>query len=408
MRWSWGFTRAVLAVGSSSGEVTVADAEQRKQLRNIRAHTQRVGVLAWHSQTLATGSGDSAVRLFDFRREVPHVCTLAAHTAEVCGLSWAPDGRTLATGSADARVCLWDVRSLQRPWRVLRAHTSAVKALAWSATENGVLASGGGAGDGRILLWDTQRNRVLAETHTGSQVCTLVFAPHEEELLSTHGYPCMPSCVWDTKDACENVHASVLGSIRSGTFTAGKESDSSGIHTHSYSAHAHSQSSSLFSSEHSSSSSSSSSLLSSSSYSPLSLPLITQLGSHKGRVLHSALSPQGDVLLTGGSDECVCVWHLFRTAAELTREKERNTAYIAYTAYSAHTAYSTHTHAHTADFVSAEKERPSLSLSSLSSLPPLSSSLLNKELNEMHKGQEKHSVFGLATHGRDDFFTAVR
>ena len=40
---------------------------------------------------------------------------LTGHTSAVASVAFAPDGHTLATGSADGTVRLWDVRDLARP-----------------------------------------------------------------------------------------------------------------------------------------------------------------------------------------------------------------------------------------------------------------------------------------------------
>ena len=59
--------------------------------------------------TLATGSGDRTVRLWDLaaRRQIGN--PLTGHAGVVFSVAFSPDGTTLATGSEDHTVRLWDV-----------------------------------------------------------------------------------------------------------------------------------------------------------------------------------------------------------------------------------------------------------------------------------------------------------
>lgn len=128
--------------------------------------------------------------------------------AEVCGLAWSPDGTTLASGGNDNLLCVWDARGSARgnrgygsPHRTtarhaIREHCAAVKALAWCPFRRNVLASGGGTVDQTIKCWNTATGACIHSVHTGSQVCSLLWSPHERELLSSHGSPGHQLCLW--------------------------------------------------------------------------------------------------------------------------------------------------------------------------------------------------------------------
>src|SRR5262249_44631303 len=63
--------------------------------------------IAPDGKTLATGSTDRAVRLWDLENGQPRT-TLRGHTDTVFSVLFSPDGKTLATGSWDDTVRLWD------------------------------------------------------------------------------------------------------------------------------------------------------------------------------------------------------------------------------------------------------------------------------------------------------------
>jgi len=114
----------------------------------------------------------------------------------VCGLAWAQDGGTLASGGNDNTLCLWDPRALAEPGAkrtvapraVLSQHQAAVKALAWCPWQRGLLATAGGTADRSIKTWNTASGALLSSTDTGSQVCALLWSPHDREILSAHGF----------------------------------------------------------------------------------------------------------------------------------------------------------------------------------------------------------------------------
>jgi cell division cycle protein 20 (cofactor of APC complex) len=139
----------------------------------------------------------------DVRVAEHRVGTLKGHAQEVCGLRWSPWGTQLASGGNDNLLNVWDDRYLSsqhtttdQPLFRLDAHQAAVKAIAWCPWQENTLASGGGTADRTIRFWNTQTGACLNTVDTKSQVCSLVWSPHEKELLSSHGFSQNQLTVW--------------------------------------------------------------------------------------------------------------------------------------------------------------------------------------------------------------------
>ncbi|MEU4767579.1 serine/threonine-protein kinase [Actinosynnema sp. NPDC023794] len=132
-------------------------------------------------QTLATGGGDRAIRLWDVRRRLQR----AVFTAQEHGLTdvaFSPDGQVLASCADldesgqrhDTVVRLWDVATRQ-PRAALAEHTSGVGGVAFSP--DGALLASAGA-DNTIRLWDVaggaQRAVLAGRT---SRYARIAFSP---------------------------------------------------------------------------------------------------------------------------------------------------------------------------------------------------------------------------------------
>ncbi|RHY16050.1 hypothetical protein DYB25_002946 [Aphanomyces astaci] len=198
---SWIQDGHTLAIGTSDATIQLWDAHAARHLRTLRGHSLRVGALSWNQHVLSSGSRDTTIKHHDVRIQQPLVATLNGHDQEVCGLAWSPDGTKLASGGNDNMLCIWNhpsgSSSSARPVHKLHHHVAAVKALAWCPWERHVLASGGGTADRTIKLWNVQTGSLLQSVDTGSQVCALLWAASDKELLSSHGYAQNELCLWE-------------------------------------------------------------------------------------------------------------------------------------------------------------------------------------------------------------------
>ena len=171
-----------LASGSGDDTIKLWDARSGEILRTLEGHTSGVRSVAFAPDgiTLASGSRDSTIELWDVRSGAL-LHTLAGHKERVFSVAFAPDGNTLASASIDDTIKLWDARS-GALLRTLEGHTSAVHSVAF-APDGSTLASG--SWDNAIKLWDARSGKLLRtlEGHT-SDVYSVAFAPDGNTLAS--------------------------------------------------------------------------------------------------------------------------------------------------------------------------------------------------------------------------------
>lgn len=121
----------------------------------IPGHTEAVLHVQFsgNGQSLATGSGDTTVRIWDVNTETPKY-TLKGHKDWVLALAWSPNGRLVASGGKDNEVRLWDYATGKLVGKPLKAHTKWITALAWEPLHKNVkctrLASSSKDGDIRV------------------------------------------------------------------------------------------------------------------------------------------------------------------------------------------------------------------------------------------------------------------
>ena len=124
------------SVEAASSMISALEAAQRSGARAIlHGHTDQVTAVAYSpdGRTLATGSWDSTVRLWDVATHTQLGEPLLGHRDTVNSVAFSPDGRTLATGSDDKTVLLWDVATRKRRGEALRGPKGgAINSVAFS------------------------------------------------------------------------------------------------------------------------------------------------------------------------------------------------------------------------------------------------------------------------------------
>ncbi|XP_068178304.1 cell division cycle protein 20 homolog [Antennarius striatus] len=182
-----------IAVGTSNRDIQLWDVEREKRLRTMTGHRARVTCLSWNNHVLSSGSKSGRIKHHDVRVADHHICTVAGHSQDVCGLQWSPNGQYLSSSSKDGVVKVWSrvqegsISNVQKPVHSWSHHQGAVKAVAWCPWQTNILASGGGTNGCCIQFWNMYNGACVKSLDTQSQISSVMFAPNYRELVSAHG-----------------------------------------------------------------------------------------------------------------------------------------------------------------------------------------------------------------------------
>ncbi len=175
-----------LASGSRDSTIRLWDVETGKELR-IFHHHPRVNSVSFSSdgKTFASGSDANTIKLWNVKSE-EELRTLTGHSGVVMSVSIYSDGKTLASGSGDGTIKLWDVES-GKELRTLNGHSAYVNSVSFSS-DGKTLASS--SGDKKIKLWDVS---------TGKELCSLIAIAETEWTVTT------PEGRFDTNKDLDNI-----------------------------------------------------------------------------------------------------------------------------------------------------------------------------------------------------------
>lgn len=303
-----------------------------------------LNLLAWSSQNILAVALGPAIYLWNAADgSIDMLCDLAeedgAEEDYVCSVDWTTDGKYLAVGTAGpggegGQTQIWDVEQ-QKKLRSMDGHSARVSSLAWN---NHMLTSGGR--DSAIINHDVRvQNHAIAHMvgHT-QEVCGLKWSPDGEKLASggndnlvniwspNAGGEICPTFTLTEHQAAVKALAwcpHEQHTLATGGGTADRTirfwDTQRGICRNSIDTK--SQVCSLVWSPHEKE------LISSHGYSQNQLCLwsypsmckMAELTGHTARVLHMAVSPDGETVVSGAADETLRFWKAFAPPEKKSR-----------------------------------------------------------------------------------------
>ncbi len=180
------------AIAVSPDDATVATTGHSIKLWDIATGQEKTPALKGHGgsvesvafspdgTTLATGSWDSTVKLWDVatRRER---MTLEGHTASVQSVAFSPDGKRLASIGFTPELILWDIASGKR-LRTWAGRQDLGQRVCFSPDGRWVAAETLGRTEGRDLgIWDVATGMQI--TQVGAGAGSYMFAPDGKKLI---------------------------------------------------------------------------------------------------------------------------------------------------------------------------------------------------------------------------------
>lgn len=187
-------TRQQLLCGTAAGNLHVIDLQQRKEVRNIEAHTLGLYDIKATPTHLFTAGGNGIVNIWNrITLELVHSMQASSKSARVIALH--PNGKEFAVGFSDHHIRIYSTETFA-PLFELKAHTNSVFALTYSPDGNHLYSGGR---DVMLKSWDVQNafeNKLDIPAHT-LHINAISFSPNGELYATVSMDKTLK--IWDTK-----------------------------------------------------------------------------------------------------------------------------------------------------------------------------------------------------------------
>jgi cell division cycle protein 20 (cofactor of APC complex) len=234
---------------------------------------------------VAAGLGTGEVQIWDVE-DGTKLRSMHGHDTRVSAMGW--NKHLLSTGARSGLVFNHDVRIAQHKVAELVSHTSEVCGLEWRA-DGAQLATGGN--DNLVSIWDARSLNApkFQKTNHKAAIKALSWCPWQSNLLATGGgsHDRMIH-FWNTTSGARVNSIDTGSQVTSLRWSSGYKEivSSSGFPDNSLSI-----------------------------WSYPTLVKNVEIPAHESRVLHSALSPDGQMLATAAADESLKFWKIFEKKA---------------------------------------------------------------------------------------------
>lgn len=142
-----------LASGSEDSSVKIWDLNTGKEILTLSGHLRQkwvsTVVFSPDGQTLASGSGDKIIKLWDWQKG-QEIASFLGHSQDVLTVAISPDGQTLASGSSDKTIILWNLITGQKI-KTLFGHSNSVTSVVFSPESQFIVS---GSYDKTVKIWN--------------------------------------------------------------------------------------------------------------------------------------------------------------------------------------------------------------------------------------------------------------
>ncbi|KAH8832973.1 WD40-repeat-containing domain protein [Flagelloscypha sp. PMI_526] len=194
----------ILATGSWSGSVKLWNVPACSPITTRRAHSDRVGGIAWHpeatksqstgSVNFVSGGGEGSLHLWSLDNDSP-LATLSGHADRVCRVAFHPSGNYVASASFDTTWRLWDVATSQE-LLLQEGHSREVYSVEFQ-DDGALIASGGLDAIGRVWDLRTGRTAMVLDGHV-QPIYSIAFSPNGYQIATGGGDDTIR--IWDIRN----------------------------------------------------------------------------------------------------------------------------------------------------------------------------------------------------------------
>lgn len=150
-------------------------------------HTQPIFNVAVSADgtTVASGSRDTTIRLYDAATGTPVGQALQGHSARISFLTFSPDSKTLVSGSEDCSLRMWDATTGVAVGEVMTGHTLPISCAKFTEDGKTVISA---SGDGTIRFWDSGTGEPRPDPQSRPAIPATCFAFSSDGKFIVAGY----------------------------------------------------------------------------------------------------------------------------------------------------------------------------------------------------------------------------
>jgi WD40 repeat protein len=177
---------------------TLAQTTQLAPIKTMRVHTKRVWAVAFFKdgRRIVTPSKNKTLQIWDVETRTLVGDPFEGHSDHVYSVAVSPDDRRFASGGETGVIIIWDVDRKQMLFK-LEKHKKHVSSVCFSP-DGKRLASG--SLDQTIRIWDMETGTALSKLQSGRGVFCVAFSPDGLRLASGEQYTIR---IWTTNVVTE-------------------------------------------------------------------------------------------------------------------------------------------------------------------------------------------------------------